>query len=207
MDKRELREAYDAFARWYDPTEAVGEVLGLSRLRRRLLAGARGRVLEVGIGTGRNLPYYPRECEITGVDLSPEMLARAAARARKLGLTVDLRVMDAEALEFPDASFDTVVDALAICTYPDPRQALREMARVCKSDGRILLLEHGRSDRRWLARWQDRRAPRHAEKLGCHWNRDPRALTDEAGLDMDRADRRLLGTVHLIEARPRKAAA
>lgn len=206
-EKDRIRGAYDAFARWYDPAEAVLEAAGLRSLRRKLLSRARGKVLEVGIGTGRNLRWYRAGCEVTGVDLSEGMLTRAARRARRLGIDVELRQMDAEHLDFPEGSFDTVVDALSVCTYSDPVAALREMARVCKPDGHILLLEHGRSDRPWLGRWQDRHEPRHAERLGCHWNREPRALAERAGLEVVEADRRFLGVVHVIEARPGRAAA
>jgi ubiquinone/menaquinone biosynthesis C-methylase UbiE len=91
---------------------------------------------------------------------------------------------------------------LSTCTFPDPIQALREMSRVCRRDGRILLVEHGRSDRGWAARYQDRRAEAHARMIGCHWNREPLELVRQAGLQVTRADRRFLGVFHSIEARP-----
>ncbi|MBX6378065.1 MAG: class I SAM-dependent methyltransferase [Clostridia bacterium] len=198
----ELRRAYDRFARWYDLTEALPEWLLLRRLRRHLLGQARGDVLEVAAGTGRNLPYYPPECRLTLADLSPGMLAVARRRAERLGRPVTLHVMDAQALALPSRSFDTVVSTMSTCTFPDPVTALREMARVCRADGRVLLLEHGRSDRPWLARWQDRKAPAPARRLGCHWNRDPLALVGRAGLEVLKAQRYALGMVYLIEARP-----
>jgi len=199
----ELREAYDRFARWYDFTLAPVEWTLLRRLRRRLLRRVGGRVLEVAAGTGRNLPHYPPHVEeLVLVDLSPEMLARARRRAARLGRPVRFEVGDAQALGFPDRSFDTVVSALSTCTFPDPVTALREMARVCRAGGRILLLEHGRSDRAWLGRWQDRTAPAHARHLGCHWNREPLQLVRQAGLEVVEVERYALGIVHLIEARP-----
>lgn len=199
----ELRAAYDRFARWYDLSLAPLEWALLGRLRRRLLRRARGRVLEVAAGTGRNLPYYPPGIEeLVLMDLSPEMLARARRRAARLGRPVRFEVGDAQVLAFPDGSFDTVVSTLATCTFPDPVAALREMGRVCRPEGRILLLEHGRSDRPWLARWQDRTAPAHARHLGCYWNRQPLELVRRAGLRVVEAERRALGLIYLVEARP-----
>ncbi len=198
----EIREKYERFARWYDWVEGVPEALGLARLRRRLLARAEGAVLEVAAGTGRNSPLYPPGCRITAVDLSPAMLDVARRRAARLGLEVRLFVMDAAALDFPDRHFDTVVSTLSLCTFADPIGALGEMSRVCRPDGRILLLEHGRSDRPWLGRWQDRRAEGHAKAVGCYWNREPQALVREAGLGPIAERRTVLGVLHAIEARP-----
>ena len=198
----ELRRRYDAFARWYDLAEALPELLLLRRLRRALLRAARGEVLEVAAGTGRNLPFYPPGCTLTLVDISPGMLAVARRRAARLGRPVRCAVMDAQALAFPDRSFDTVVSTLSTCTFPDPIAALREMGRVCRPEGRILLLEHGRSDRPWLGRWQDRRAAAHARHLGCHWNREPLELVRAAGLGVLAHRRTGLAMVHAIEASP-----
>ena len=201
----EIRRKYNDFARWYDLVEGVPEVCGVSRLRRELLRRASGRVLEVAVGTGKNLRYYPRGCQITAVDLSPSMLAIARQRARRLRLDVTLIEMNAEALDFPDQSFDTVVDTLALCTFPNPVSVLHEMARVCRSDGRLLLLEHGRSDRDWLGRWQDRQADRHARHLCCRWNREPLALVRRAGLRLVAVRRTFFGIFQLLEVVPDRA--
>jgi ubiquinone/menaquinone biosynthesis C-methylase UbiE len=201
----EIRRKYNDFARWYDLVEGVPEVCGVSRLRRELLRRASGRVLEVAVGTGKNLRYYPRGCQITAVDLSPSMLAIARQRARRLGLDVTLIEMNVEALDFPDRSFDTVVDTLALCTFPNPVSVLHEMARVCRSDGRLLLLEHGRSDRDWLGRWQDRQADRHARHLCCRWNREPLALVRRAGLRLVAVRRTFFGIFQLLEVVPDRA--
>jgi ubiquinone/menaquinone biosynthesis C-methylase UbiE len=147
---QEISRKYDRIARWYDWVEGVPDLLGVSRLRRQLLRGASGSVLEIAIGTGKNLRLYPRDCRITAADVSREMLKVARKRAAQLSMDVSFLLADAEALPFSDKSFDTVVSSLSTCTFPNPVSALREMARVCKSDGRILLLEHGRSNREWL---------------------------------------------------------
>ena len=192
---RDLRDNWDRASRWYDLAIVALEALIFRRLRVRLLKSATGRVLEVAAGTGSNLAHYPAGLDIIAVDLSPGMLAKARHRgARKVA------VMDAGCLAFRDGSFDTVVSTLGTCTFPDPVQALREMRRVCRSGGRILLLEHGRSDRTGLAAWQDRHAGKWAAHLGCWWNREPLESVQKAGLKTHAASRSFLGMVHVIEA-------
>lgn len=194
---------YDEFAPRYDRLEAIPEWLGIRRLRERAFRRARGRVLEVAIGTGRNLPLYPRPVEsVVGVDLSRRMLERAAVRAAEAPFPVRLQVAVAGALPFPDATFDTVTSSLSTCTFPDSAGAVREMARVCRPEGRVLLLEHGRSSHGWLARFQDWRADSHAEMLGCRWNREPQRIVGDAGLELVAADRAFFGIFHVLEARP-----
>lgn len=205
MEKQDVRDAYDHFARWYDSVELVPELLGVAALRRRLLAHARGRILEVAVGTGRNLRHYPSGSRIVGVDLSDGMMQRARRKARRMSVAAHFAVMDGDRLAVPDHAFDTVVSSLTLCTFPDPERALREMARACSSGGAILLVEHGRSALGWLGRWQDRGAERHAEMLGCHWNREPLDIVRAAGLEVLHADRRFLGVFHGIMARPRTA--
>lgn len=202
MEPRELRTTYDRLAPWYDALERIPELLlGTGRLRDRLVAPAEGRVLEVAVGTGRNLPRYPAACRIVGIDLSTGMLRRAREKgssARVLGFLA----MDTEDLAFPDDAFDTVVDSLALCTYHEPVRALREMSRVCRPGGRILLLEHGRSDRSWLGRWQDRHEGFLADRVGCHWNRRPKRLVEAAGLEVVEDRRSVLGVFRVLRVAP-----
>lgn len=186
----------------YDFLTRLGEWFGLRQKRRALLSSLRGQVLEVGIGSGINLPHYPADVTLTGVDLSPGMLALARQRAEKLNRAVDLQIMDVEALQFPDHSFDAVVSTLTLCTYPDPIKALREMARVLKPDGKILLLEHGVSNNRLLRWWQEKIAARHFRQHLCHLTRDPLALVRTAGLTIRHERRFGLGAMYLIEAKP-----
>jgi ubiquinone/menaquinone biosynthesis C-methylase UbiE len=136
------------------------------------------------------------------VDVSAEMLNIARNRGAKLSIDVSFLLADAEALPFRDTSFDTVVSSLTTCTFPDPVAALQEMARVCRTGGKILLLDHGRSNREWLGRWQDRRDDRHARQLGCHWNREPLELLRKARLEVIKARRVFFGVFHEIEAKP-----
>ena len=202
---REISEKYDRFARWYDLVEGIPDVLGVRKLRRRLLRQASANVLEVAVGTGKNLRYYPAGCRIIALDVSREMLNVARQRAAKLSMDVSFSLADAAALPFSDKSFDTVVSSVTTCTFPEPVSALREMARVCKTEGRVLLLEHGRSDREWLGRWQDRREDSFAKQLGCHWNREPLELVRKAGLKINNSRRVFFGVFHTIDAEPAAA--
>ncbi len=199
--KDELRHKYNRAARIYDWIEGPQMfLLGVSRLRHQFLKRSEGRVLEVAIGTGASLRSYGKDTRLTGIDISEEMLKRARKRAEELGREIDLFEMDAESLQFPDNSFDTVVSSLSLCTFPEPMRTLQEMARVCRDDGRILLFEHGISNRGWLARWLDRHAESHAQGFGCYWNRDHLSLVRKAGLTIHSIERRLLGVIYAIEA-------
>lgn len=129
---------YDRQMRFFDRLLFAGD-------REWVCGQAAGEVLEIAVGTGRNLPHYRDDVRFTGVELSPAMLEIAQARARELGREVELRVGNAQALDFPDDSFDTVVCTLALCTIPDDRAAVAEVRRVLRPGGRFLLLEHVRS--------------------------------------------------------------
>jgi ubiquinone/menaquinone biosynthesis C-methylase UbiE len=201
ITRQEISQRYDRFARWYDWVEGIPELLGVNKLRYRTLQRASGTVLEVAIGTGKNLPYYPSGCRIIGADASKQMLAIAQSRASRLQLNISFLLANAEAMPFPDKTFDTVVSSLSTCTFPDPVAALKEMARVCRP-GKVLLLEHGRSDREWLGGFQDRTADRHARQLGCHWNRKSLDLVRRAGLKVNKAQRVFFGIFTQIDAAP-----
>lgn len=180
----------------------------MAPLERGLLAGSRewvgerahGRVLEVAIGTGRNLEFYPPDVELTGVDLSPAMLRRARRRARELNLTATLRVADVEHLPFDDASFDTVVCALGLCSIPRPEAAVREMARVLAPGGSLLLLDHVGSSWPpvWVAQWLIERVT--IVTAGEHLTRRQLPVVRAAGLDVVESVRRKAGTIERIRA-------
>jgi ubiquinone/menaquinone biosynthesis C-methylase UbiE len=165
------------------------EVFGARR--RELLAEARGRVLDVGAGTGANLPYFPWRSglEVVLLDPSAGMLERARRKAAQLGSNVQLVDKPAEQLPFGAETFDTVVFALTLCTIPDPSLAVREARRVLRHDGRLLVLEHVRAREPGLAQWQDRLNPFwKAINNGCHLNRETRATIERAGFDFQRVD-------------------
>lgn len=198
----EIRQKYESIASRYDLLSVPEKFFGVDRLRRRLLSRAKGDVLEVAAGTGKNFQYYPPGIQLTVTDISSAMLDVAKRRARKLDLSVLFIEMNAERLNFPDHYFDTVVSTLTTCTFPNPERALQEFSRVCRPTGRILLLEHGKSTVGFLGRWQDRRAERHAQTAGCYWNREPLEIVHRAGLKVIRNARHFLGVFHLIEAAP-----
>jgi ubiquinone/menaquinone biosynthesis C-methylase UbiE len=204
MTLTQIQNAYDEIADQYEKRTWFDQhVLGVARLRKKLLSKANGNVLEVACGTGQNLPLFAPNSKITAVDLSPKMLELARETAIQHGVKVNFAVMDAEKLEFPDGSFDTVVSTLSTCTFPNPVRALQEMKRVCRPEGLILLLEHGHSSVSWLAAFQDRNEYRHyQDHAGCRWNQNPLDLVRSAGLKVLKSKRAVLGIFHSIEAMP-----
>ncbi|GAB3684028.1 hypothetical protein GCM10028857_12480 [Salinarchaeum chitinilyticum] len=172
------------------------------RYRRRAFADAEGRVLDVACGLAANRRYLPDDTEYVGIDVSPDMLAQAADAHDDLELGEDLLEMDAQDLAFENDSFDTVLSSLSTCTFPDPGAALAEMNRVCRPDGTVLLLEHGRSSVGPIARFQDWRADAHFEKHACRWNQEPLAVVADSPLEVQRHWTALVGILTGIEATP-----
>jgi ubiquinone/menaquinone biosynthesis C-methylase UbiE len=204
LTSTQIQKAYDEIADQYEKKIWFDQhILGVARFRKKLLSKASGNILDVACGTGQNLPFFVTNSQITAVDLSPKMLNVARETAIKHGLNANFAIMDAEQLEFPDGSFDTVVSTLSTCTFPNPVKALQEMKRVCRPDGRILLLEHGHSSVPWLAGFQDRNEYQHyQDHAGCRWNQDPLNLVQSAGLKVLKRKRAVLGIFHSIEATP-----
>ncbi|CCH77236.1 putative methyltransferase [Nostocoides japonicum T1-X7] len=174
------------FAAVYDRSVASTEEHGMRERRRSVLASATGRVLEIGAGTGLNLPLYPSSIEqLTLSDPQEPMLRRLRRRVRELHRQVDTVQAPAERLPFPEGAFDTVVSTLALCTVDDLPQALGEIRRVLSSSGRLVVVEHVRSDDARVAGWQDRlHTPWRFFANGCHVNRDTRAALALAGFDV-----------------------
>ena len=174
----------------YDPFLWVAERRGMARLRTELLSRARGRVLELGAGTGLNLDHYPEGIEqLVLSEPSAPMVSSLERRARRSGHASRVVVAPAEHLPFEDDSFDTVVSTLVLCTVDDPHQAISEIARVLRPGGELLFLEHVRSDSARLARWQDRlHRPWHAFAAGCHPNRPTVDMLRESALHVDEVE-------------------
>ena len=173
------------FAAGYDPLTARWEERHGAELRRKLLAHARGRVLEIGVGTGLSIPLYPPVDELVATDPSEPMLRRARRRAAKAGREVTFVDAPAEQLPFEDHSFDTVVSMVVLCTVGDPQRALREIRRVLRPTGQFLFSEHVRSEDPKRARWQDRLEPVWGVVAnGCHPNRRTLDAIREAGFDV-----------------------
>jgi ubiquinone/menaquinone biosynthesis C-methylase UbiE len=202
MSAEEIAAAYDdladRLARWRRLDR-----LFAGRYRGRQFGEADGRVLDVACGTGRNFRYLREATELVGIDVSANVLDHARDELDRLSQDGTVHRMDAQALEFPDDSFDTVVSSFSTCTFPDPVGAVEEMARVCAPDGRVLLLEHSRSDVAPIARLQDWRAEPHYEEIGCRVNHEPLETVRQADVTVEDADSALLGLLTTIELSPR----
>ncbi|MBX0298158.1 class I SAM-dependent methyltransferase [Haloarcula nitratireducens] len=172
------------------------------RYRRALFGDATGRVLDVACGVGTNAQYLDHDTEYVGIDISDAVLTAARQRLDNTQRETTLYEMDAQDLDFPDDSFDTVISSLSTCTFPDPVAALSEMGRVCVPEGRILLLEHGRSSVGPIARFQDWRADAHFEKHNCRWNQEPLAVVGASPLQIRESSSAVLGMITAIEASP-----
>lgn len=164
----------------------------------RAASYARGRLLEIGIGAGASLPYYASDVDVTGIDLSPGMLGHAEERLRDLGRKATLRVMDAQHLEFPDKSFDSIAFNLVLCTIPDPMQALREACRAAVAGAPITFLEHVRSNRLWARVIQDVLNPLVVRSSHDRINQDTEKLIRAAGITVLSAERWFAGAMTLI---------
>jgi SAM-dependent methyltransferase len=174
----------------YEPILSLGERRGNRQRRRRLLATARGRVVEIGAGTGLNLTHYGDDVEELVLTEPDEAMARRAEdRLRESGRPGQVVRVGVESLPMPDGSVDTVVSTLVLCTVPEPEAALAEISRVLKPGGRLLFLEHVRSDSDRLSRWQDRLAgPWGAFADGCRCNQPTLSLIERA-LRVERVER------------------
>ncbi len=179
------RGGHPVFAALYDPIGASMERRWMGGRRRRLLAGARGAVLEIGGGTGANLAHYRDVDRVTITEPDPFMRRRLEQKLTDARVPVEVSAAGAEALPFPDGSFDTVVSTLVLCTVPDQETALDEVGRVLRPGGRLLFIEHVRAAGS-AARWQDRVEPLWKRLLGgCHPNRDTVAAIEEAGFEIE----------------------
>ena len=186
-----MGRVYDAtwgrgFSALYDRCFKAAEEAGLREMRREVTAGARGRVLELGAGTGLNLELYPLDVsDLTLVEPDPHMVKQLRNRVAELGSAAQVVEAPGEKLPFEDDSFDTVVVTLVLCTVPDPTATLAEIKRVLKPDGQFLFMEHVRSDSPDLAKWQDRlEKPWRFLGDGCHCNRDTESAIEAAGFKL-----------------------
>jgi ubiquinone/menaquinone biosynthesis C-methylase UbiE len=195
------------FAAIYEPSLLVGELAGMRRRRRALLSAATGRTLEIGGGTGLNLGHYGEAVsELIVAEPSPPMRRRLERRAELATEAAEqtagkVRVIDApaERLPFDDASLDTVVSTLVLCTVDDPAAALSEIVRVLRPDGRLLFIEHVRAESRALAWWQDRLAgPWRRFAEGCRCNRPTASLMAASGLAVDASAAKWRTMPHIV---------
>jgi ubiquinone/menaquinone biosynthesis C-methylase UbiE len=196
-------ERYQRIAPFYDLLDLPFEYRRYRKIRPLLFAGLAGRILDAGVGTGRNFPFYPRDAEIVGIDLSPAMLARAARRQPSVAAKVELRQMDVTHLDFPDRCFDAAVATFLFCVLPDELQvpALRQIGRVIKRGGTIRLLEYTRprgAFRRAVTKlWE----PWVAWAYGAGFDRRTQEHVPEAGLQLIDAHFVVDDLIKLISAR------
>lgn len=200
------RARYNRAARFYDIVDALSDGV-FQAGRQKLWRCAQGEILEVGVGTGKNFPYYPPKARVIAIDFAERMLARAQERARALGTHVVLKEGDAQHLPFADNIFDTAVETCVFCSVPDPIQGLRELNRVVKPDGKILLLEHGRINQPIIGRIMDWVNPFVVRLWGANINRRTLENVKKAGLEIESVENMdAMGMVKFIVARPHKTA-
>jgi len=182
------QEKYDRYSIVYDILEYPIEKLVFAKWRRQALSNVQGKLLEVGVGTGKNLQYYPQDVDLTAIDLSSQMLKHAIKQEKKLGERAMLLQMDAQLLKFQDNIFDIVLCTFVLCSVPDPITALKEMKRVCKPGGKIIMIEHVLSANRLIALWQNIHNPL-TKALGFNVNRDTKKNILKAGLQISKDEK------------------
>lgn len=198
---RETVRTYDRIAPVYDLLDGIYERSWKWRLRAELFGHASGRILDAGVGTGCNMPFYPKDAEVVGIDMSEKMLAKAEARAQALGRPVTLRRMNLLSLDFPDASFDTVAVTFVLLCLPDELQepALRELRRVTKPEGRILILDYHLSQRPGVRLWMRCLSPWLKWAFAARFDTSTERYVQSAGLELvDRTEFMGNGVARLI---------
>lgn len=196
------RRRYNRIAPFYDLMESLVERSGYGKWRQLMWRKVEGtRILEVGVGTGKNFPFYPADAEITAIDFSEKMLKRAKHKANKQKMKVHLQQMDVQHLQFEDNTFDTVVTAFVFCSVPDPVRGLVEVERVCKPGGKVVLLEHVLSANRILGWLMNLASPLVARMVGANINRRTVENVNSSGLIVEQVTDLGVGIFKLIEAR------
>ena len=197
-----IKKAYNRIAPYYDAMEWFMELTLFDRLREILWQKVEGEsILEIGVGTGKNLSYYPSGKKITAIDFSDQMLEQAKYKTKKLHFPVDLRLMDVQELDFADSSFDTVIATFVFCSVSDPVQGLKEILRVCKPGGQVLLLEHVLSSKPLLTAIMNFLNPLAVSIFGANINRRTVETVENSGFIDVKTDEKVSGDiVKLIEA-------
>ncbi len=196
------RKRYNRIAVIYDLMEGVIESSRYSRWRELLWSKVEGKkILEVGVGTGKNFRFYPHGLEITAIDLSEKMLAKAREKAKNLHIRVNLQLMDIQKLAFPDEIFDSVVSTFVFCSVPDPIMGLKEVRRVTSTGGKVILLEHVLSANRILAAIMNLINPLVVRMMGANINRTTVQNVLVSGLAVEKVTDLAGGIFKLIEAR------
>lgn len=204
QDSAVIRKKYDRIAPYFDALETLMEVLFFHGWRKKLWCKLEGKhVLEVGVGTGKNFLFYPKNTDIrfTAIDFSPQMLKRAEVKRDKKNIRVELAQMDIQNLSYADNSFDTVIASFVFCSVPAPSKGLKELHRVLKPGGQVLLLEHVISSKPILARLMNLMNPFVVWLLGANINRDTVRNVQACGFQHVHVDALGGNLVKLIQAR------
>jgi phosphatidylethanolamine/phosphatidyl-N-methylethanolamine N-methyltransferase len=201
-DSATIRKRYDRIAPYFEGMEAMMEGLAFKSWRQRLWAKVEGHhILEVGVGTGKNFDYYPKDARITAIDFSEQMLKQAEQKRARKNSNVELELMDVQSLCFADNSFDTVICSFVFCSVPSPAKGLKELYRVCKPGGQVLLLEHVLSSNPVLAGVMNLLNPVVVRLFGANINRNTVKNVKACAFSSVHVDQRSGDIIKLIEAR------
>lgn len=154
-DDRKIKNRYNRIAKFFDALEKPMGTSGFAKWRKEMVSQATGKTLEVGVGTGKNIPFYPENIDVTAIDFSKKMLEEAKAKYQHSPLKINFLEMDVQNMDFEDNTFDTVITSCVFCSVPNPVKGLKEIKRVLKPNGRLIMLEHVRSNNKVLGKLMD----------------------------------------------------
>ncbi|MGZ8096461.1 MAG: class I SAM-dependent methyltransferase [Methylosarcina sp.] len=201
-DNATIKKRYDRIAPYFEGMEAIMEGLFFRNWRKKLWEKVEGHhILEVGVGTGKNFDYYPQHARITAIDFSDQMLKQAKHKKDRKNIDVDLGLMDVQSLSYASNSFDTIIASFVFCSVPSPSKGLKELYRVCKPGGQILLLEHVLSSNPFIARTMNLLNPLVVALVGANINRNTVKSVRACGFSSVRVDERSGDIIKLIEIR------
>ncbi|MEI8208806.1 MAG: methyltransferase domain-containing protein [Methylococcales bacterium] len=202
VDSATIKKRYNRIAPYFDAMEAIMEGLFFKTWRKKLWSKVEGyHILEVGVGTGKNFEFYPTEARLTAIDFSEKMLKQALHNKHRKGVSVALDLMDIQSLAFADNSFDTVIGSFVFCSVPLPVKGLKELYRVCRPGGQLLLLEHVISSNTFIAKLMNTINPVILTLIGANINRNTVKNVKACGFSSVRIDERSGPIIKLIEAR------